>query len=690
MTTSGQPPAVSKKRPEMALAFSLVFFPVWFLFGMALLLLSSLFLQVDPNAVTLVVAFIVSGDLAWLFRRLARREEKLKTLNRRGMAALVLSLVFFPSWFLFAAALLPLSFFLQDFFLQSEPGAVTLGGIFIVSGALAWLFLRLARSEERLKTLNRRAMAALVFSLTALAFSAVFVPAWIISAAGLLALSTFLPPWPSAVTLGGVLVASGALTWLLLRLAPVGESLKTLRDGSGPLKIRALGRLAAAIISLAAVSFAAVSGTHAVWHGRLAAFKQSLKEKGLPVTLRDLQENLPNEQYAYPWLSSEAHKKEFNYELYKKSDCYNDYTETKCVPEAFKKFPELTAYYTPYLEKKLMPLLKSRKYSRFKKVDYAHPPRNPYAMPIPQHYPIYSIARVSGLCAASRAAEGDIEKAWALIRLQFAMADLSADGKQMISKLVTVGLRHMAAKTALAVMQNRPEAVLPSDLARRFKGALSDHLISDGMQAELAHSFDCSAYMDKLTRKETLAYPKEFSILWTFGFEIHPDLGSFTRWLEFDIFWLLQHMGILDMNYLASVRYYAEFTRKGSREQLVSGDRIITPALERLPSWPYHMAKLISPQYFRVHEKEWELKAWTQLALACSELGRYRREHGRYPGKITKLASENYSAELLKDVFTGDQLVYIPSADKKSFELCSSGPKGDKKDLLGQDFCVRQ
>ena len=107
-------------------------------------------------------------------------------------------------------------------------------------------------------------------------------------------------------------------------------------------------------------------------------------------------------------------------------------------------------------------------------------------------------------------------------------------------------------------------------------------------------------------------------------------------------------------------------------------------------SWPYLLVKAALPEFSRMYEREWELKAWAQLALACSELNRFRAERGRYPKDISELSPKTYSAGLLRDIFSGGKLPYTLSKDGKSFELCSTGAYGKKQDAFGRSFCIKQ
>ncbi|MBU2573786.1 MAG: hypothetical protein KKH28_06915 [Elusimicrobia bacterium] len=509
----------------------------------------------------------------------------------------------------------------------------------------------------------------------------VFFTAWFLFAAALLALSTFLPPWGSHVTLGSVFIVSGVFAFWFSRRAPVRTSLKSLRENSGQTMARSFGLIGRMLLTLAAGSFVVITCTGAVWHGRVLVAKQSLKEKGLPVTLSDLQENLPYEEYAYPTLWK-AMKKDFDWEFFKKI-CYvnGDYI---CTPETFKKKPGYAAHFAAYLDKKL-PSLLSKKYTRYRKVYYAPAPRNPYPIYFPRLYYFVASSRVAGLYAVSLALKGDIAKAWALIGLQFDVADLLSNEKDPTSKLVVSHIRRQAADTALYIMLNRPDAVIPPDLVPHFKRILSDYLVSDALKYELALQFDSYAYLEGVGGRE---YPSS-------GVWLYPAMmdwsanpwGDFGLWLEYGVYRLLRSMGMLDINSLAAARYFSALTTKGSWAQLISVNNRIS--LKNLPLWPYCLVKML-PDYFRLHAEEWELKAWTQLALACSELGRYRMARGRYPKDISELSPESFSVDLLKDVFTGNQLSYVPAADRKSFTLCSLGPDGDKKDRSGKELCVRR
>lgn len=519
-----------------------------------------------------------------------------------------------------------------------------------------------------------------------LAAELVFLTAWFLFAAALLALSTFLPPRFSALGLGSVFIISVALSSWFSRRAPVRDGLKSLREDSGQTRLRSFGRLGRALLAPAAISAIIISCTHAVWHWRVLAFKQSLKKEGLPVTLSDLQENLPDEEYAYPSLWN-AMEKEFDWEFYKKIR-YGDDINDKGASEIFKEKPGYAAHFTLYLDKKL-PALLAKKYTRYRKVDYAHAPKNPYQIPIPQFHYFYGSSRTAGLYAVLLASRGDTAKAWALTGLQLDLADLLSNDKDLSSKLVVSLIRRQAADTALYILLNSPAAVIPPDLIPRFKGVLSDHLVSDGLKYELAFDFDSYAYLESGGGKLYVSWDDIYSdtdLEW--GFKQRSD---FRLWFDYKVFLLLRSMGTLDINSLAEARCFSALTTKGAWPQMTLLNNYNCVAIESLPSWPYYLAKMRPMSaYFRLHTEEWEIKAWTQLALACSELGRYRTARGRYPEKITELVPKSFSAELFKDVFTGGELSYVPAGDGKGFTLCSFGPNGDKKDRSGKELCVRR
>ncbi|MBU2573784.1 MAG: hypothetical protein KKH28_06905 [Elusimicrobia bacterium] len=262
--------------------------------------------------------------------------------------------------------------------------------------------------------------------LHAAAVSLTALLAWFLCAVALLALSTFLPHMSSMLVLAFVFIAAGALSFLFTRWAPVREGLEVLQEGVAPARLGAAGRLFGRLAALAAVSLIAVLGSRAVWHSRVEAFKQELKEKGKPVSLAEFQENLPDEQYAYPKLGPVL-EKDFSPEFYNKSYHTGD-SIGKWTPETLKKEAPCAAHYAPFVDKKLAPLL-AHKYARYMKVDYAGAAKEPAAMTAPPLGRLLSVSRAVKIYAVSRACQGDAGKAWALVRLQFSLADMLAGEK---------------------------------------------------------------------------------------------------------------------------------------------------------------------------------------------------------------------------------------------------------------------
>ncbi|OGS47297.1 MAG: hypothetical protein A3J79_10430 [Elusimicrobia bacterium RIFOXYB2_FULL_62_6] len=521
-------------------------------------------------------------------------------------------------------------------------------------------------------------LGATAASLTALV-------AWFLCAAALLALSTFLPPLRSMLVLALVFIAAGVLSFLFCRWAPVRETLEAIKGGgAGAEKKSGPGRLFGALAVLAAAALLVVLGARGVWHGRLESFKQDLKEKGLPLSLAEFQEDLPDGQYAYPELST-AIEKDFSPEFYNKAFHTGD-SIGKWTPEIFKKEAPYAAHYAPYLDKKLAPLL-ARKYTRYLKVDYAAAAKEPSSMPAPPLANMLSIARAAKLYAVSRAYQGDAGKAWALVRLQFSLADLLADEKVIYSKIIALGLRRLAVETALDIMLNRPAATLPADLTASVKGVLGGVLIRDALKSELAYQFDEYAFLSRLNGRRFVSGGGLFTA-------VAPDSGrrggGLGMWLEYEAFSVMRMLGLLDINLLATARYFAELTGESPWAIMFTEGRMIGDEIQKLPSWPYLLVKAALPEFSRMYEREWELKAWAQLALACSELNRFRAERGRYPKDISELSPKTYSAGLLRDIFSGGKLPYTLSKDGKSFELCSTGAYGKKQDAFGRSFCIKQ
>lgn len=506
--------------------------------------------------------------------------------------------------------------------------------------------------------------------------------AWGLCALALLALSTFLPPWSSSVVLTAVFLGAGVMSFLFCRKPAVRESLEALREGPETKKNGGFWRIFGSVVSLAVASLIIVVGVRMVWHSRAEKLKQELKAQGLPVSLAEFQENLPDDTYAYPKLS-QLIEKDFDRAFYEKEFHTGD-SIGKWTPETFKKEAPYAAHYAPYLDK-LAPLA-LKKYARYMKVDYAAAAKEPAVIPAPPLTNFMTIARAAKICAVSRAYQGDPAKAWALVRLQFALSDVLAGEKVLISKLVALGLRRVAVETVLDVMLNRPEAAVPADLISRLKEVSSERLVTDALKVEIAYQYDEYAFLARLGGRQFVSSGGLFSAV---GPDSVRSGASPGMWVQYEVFALMRLMGMLDINSLETARCFAALTVERPWAQIVEENRKIAVTANSLPSWPYLLVKFALPEFSRMYEREFELKAWTQVALALSELGRARQEKGRYPKDISELKPKAFPAELLNDVFAGGKLLYTPSKDGKGFELCSPGAYGDKKDAFGKELCVR-
>lgn len=505
--------------------------------------------------------------------------------------------------------------------------------------------------------------------------------AWSFGALALLALSTFLPPWNSFTVLSGVLICAGVLSFLFCRQPSVRDSLEALRAGPEAAKSDGLKRLFGRLLALAGVCLLVIFGARVIWHGRVESLKRELKSKGMPLTLAEFQENLPDGRYAYAALSK-AVEKDFSREFYDKM--YHDGDSVgRWTPETFRKEAPYAAHYAPYLDKTLAPLL-ARKYDRYMKVDYAQAALEPGAMPLPPLGNFLPIARAAKICAVSRAYQGDAAKGWSLIRLQLSLAGLLAGEKTVYSRMIALGLQRLAVETALDIMLNGTGAALPADIAGRFKEIMGGRLVSDELKCELAYQFDEYAFLSRLGGRRFVSGGGIFSA---------PSLdtdsgGSPAMWLQYGGFAVMRMVGMLEINSLTTARHLSALAEDKPWARLAAENRELAVAVNGLPSWPYLLVKLALPEFSRMFEREFELKAWTQVALAYSELGRACREKGRCPKDISELPAKTVSADLLKDVFNGGKLHYMPSKDGKGFELCSPGAMGDRKDAFGKELCV--
>lgn len=475
-----------------------------------------------------------------------------------------------------------------------------------------------------------------------------------------LALGTFLPPVRSLVNVFFSVLATTLLTVYFNR---------RLQDRS---HWRVLGALAL----LGAVCVGLLSMVHGHWHDRAADLKRNLDFRLFPVSLVQFQEDLPDSQYAYPALAKTV-EKDFDPAFYDKTP-HADSAAGKWTPETARTEAALAAQYSPYLEKKLLPLLK-RKYTRYMKADYRQIASDPLKAPSPRLGSIVSIARISRLSAVSLAREGKTEKAWALARLPFSLSDIFAGEKTLLEKMTALSLRGQGVDAAGGILLNRPGAVLPKEMVLYLRKASGGNLSGEGLKAELAFQYDMYEFIHGLNFRRFRELGGLSALAAGGSGSGGPGLAA-----EYLVFSAVRSLGLLDLNSIVAAGYFSDIAAPGSWAEVSAQNLAAEARVNSLPTWPFFLVKVSLPSFSRLQARELEVQARARLTLACAEVLRYRREHGKYPRKLSDLGS----VELQPDPFTGAGLVYEQAAG--GFNLCSAGAAGDLKDNSGKDLCLRQ
>ncbi|MBI4350433.1 MAG: hypothetical protein HY550_03245 [Elusimicrobia bacterium] len=484
------------------------------------------------------------------------------------------------------------------------------------------------------------------------------LPAFFLVLLMVLALGTFLPPVGSLLNIFFSLLVSILLTVLFNRR----------------LSDRGHGFVLGALALLGLVCGCLLWVVHGVWHARAEDVKRELDFSRYPVSLADFQEDLPESVYAFPRLTKVV-ENDFDPAFYEKAG-HPDAGAAKWTAETAKKEAEYAAHYTPYLEKKLAPLLR-QKFTRYMKVDYRQAALDPLKAPSPRLGHISMIARVARLCAISLAREGKTERAWELVRLQFALSDILADEKTLLEKMVALAIRSQGVDAAAGILLNRPGAVLPKDLLPRLREAGGGNLSAEGLRTELAYQFDLYEFIHKLDVRRF----RELGGLSALAMSGSGEPGRLGAWLEYLLFSLVRGLGILDLNSIAAADYFSNIAEPGPWAQVSERNRRAETRVNSLPTWPYLLTKVSLPSFSRLQAREFEVQARARMTLVCSELLRYRREHGKYPARLSEL-----KAGLLPDVFSGGNFIYEPAGG--GFDLCSAGAAGDRKDNSAKDLCL--
>ena len=490
-----------------------------------------------------------------------------------------------------------------------------------------------------------------------------------------LALGTFLPPVGSVANLSVSFMISALLTTLFNYLILGKTGPKPGAPGRGT---RGRGLALGALGLLAIICYVVLTVVHAHWHNQADMARRGLTLKGFPMSLAELQENLPDSQYAYPALVK-AVENDFDPAFYNKITHAAGGTAA-WTAETARTEAEYAAHYAPYLEKQLAPLLK-QKYPRYMKMNYAQVSQDPLKAPFPKLGNITAIAKAAKLCAIWRAREGNTEKAWELVRLQFSLAGILANEKALLSKMVTLAVRGQGVEAAAGILLNRPGAAIPRDIIPLLTEASDGNLAGEGLKAELAYQNDLYNFMHRVDFRRFRELGGISGIL----LSTLDDTGGAGLRMEYLAFSLLLRLGVIDLNSLAAAGYFSTIAEPGPWAQVSERSRQAETRVNNLPSWPFILAKFSLPSFSSLQKREFEVQARARLTLACGELLRYRREHGKYPKRL----SEVNSKEISPDVFSGGEFSYKPAAGG-GFDLCSSGPAGDSKDISGKDLCIRQ
>ncbi|HAH06146.1 MAG TPA: hypothetical protein DCM05_06400 [Elusimicrobia bacterium] len=406
---------------------------------------------------------------------------------------------------------------------------------------------------------------------------------------GLLSFSLLLPVWTGRYTFYIAVFGAAVFAGLTRRWWKPWPA--------GPFLLR-LGSLVMAV-------WVVVAAVHGVVHRRFDRYRGELKAKGLPVSLAEFAETLPDDRYG-----EAAYEAAFA-RLDPEGKWPGFVAETKVErwsADSGKKTESLVRSAEPALLKELVPL--SGRFSRYKKVDYAAAGRRPFDTQLPKFGPLMKAANMLKLCAAWRAWRGEPEKAWAHVRLLLDMGDLILTERSALAKAVVLRLRRFAAEAALMVKLNAPGAALPKDLAARFKKAAVERPMSEGLEAEVAMWLDMR---DSFEREPALGA----------GVWGGPDAAFFERALGR---WAVA-MGLMDVNIQASAEHHSSWTQVESPDQLRELERR-ERELEDLPLWPCMLARLATPRFSGLLEKQADLQA---LLRQTAGPGLFRRAQTDLP-----------------------------------------------------------
>jgi hypothetical protein len=421
----------------------------------------------------------------------------------------------------------------------------------------------------------------------------------------------------------------------------------------------------------------AVALSNAVWDRRFAALREEFKDKGLPVSLLEFQRDVREGDYGQPVL--EPLLADFD-----KDGFYGgkQHPGEKLQPWTRKVYEEELPFvrrFEPVLAKGILPKL--RRFPAYARVDWDAASNNPLGYPVPRYANLLKLGSVLRLCAVSSAYSGSPAKAWGYERSLLDLYETLASDPWLIAKMVSLGLRTQAVRTALVIMLNDPRQTLPRDVARRLEAALGSDLAAEGLRAELAMHWDATRYL------KDIPYSRYHE---TGGLSVGSSAGDsgHAGWWDYALYRLLVAMGFFEANASAVLKHMVGFAAATTWPQAKeAGAR---DSAYRLPAWPYLLAAIAMPRFGDMLRKDWEGKTWIQLALASSALARHRSAAGGYPKSLADLPRKLVPQGLLVDVFSGEPFAYAQTGGGRGFDLCSVGPNGDKKDSRDDVLCVIQ
>lgn len=342
------------------------------------------------------------------------------------------------------------------------------------------------------------------------------------------------------------------------------------------------GRLGFLFVS----AWVVVAVVHGVVHRRFDRYREELKAKGLPVSLADFAESLPDERYG-----ESAYK-----EAFAKLDPKQEWGEDKhpglkpgrWTAETARKEEAAVRAVEPVLLKEIAPL--SGRFSRYKKVDYAAAVRRPFETPLPKLNGMHRGWSALKLCALWRAWNGDREKAWGHVRTLLDLGGLLMTERSILGKSIASRFYRAAAEACLQIRENSPGTALPKDLSARFAKAAAEEPMRDGLKGEFAAMLDMR---DAFEREPTQAV------------ELY-GVGMEHRFFEDALARLLVSMGMMDVNIQVSAEQMSRLVI-GSVEmsELKRGEA----RFDKLPLWPCLYALLLTPKFSSLIEKQAELQA---------------------------------------------------------------------------------